>query len=127
MSRIHRFMGQENKYHWEEVVPLNYDDPSVKGVSGERVIGDADGTPNFYFRYFHVEPGGYTFLHQHAHDHGIMILHGRGAVVIKDEEYEVGPRDIVYISPDDLHQLRASGDEALGFLCVIDPNAVEEE
>ncbi len=127
MSRIHRFTGQAGDYRWEGAVALSTDDPATRGVSGQRMIGDADGTPNFHFRYFCVEPGGYTFLHRHAHDHGIMILHGRATVVIEDQTFEVGPRDIVYIGPHDLHQLRASGDEPLGFLCVIDPHAVEPD
>ena len=122
MSGIHRFTGQAGDYQWEGAVALSYE-----GVSGQRMIGDADGDPNFHFRYFRVEPGGYTFLHRHAHDHGIMILHGRAAVVIEDQTFEVGPRDIVYIAPHDRHQLRAAGDEPLGFLCVIDPHAVEPD
>jgi quercetin dioxygenase-like cupin family protein len=125
MSTIHRYNGEENNFSWDGSAILSYDDPSVKGVSGERIIGDHDGKPNYYFRYFHVEPGGYTFLHQHAHDHGIMILHGQATVVTEGQEYEVGPRDVVYISPNEMHQVRALGDEPLGFLCVIDPKAMK--
>jgi mannose-6-phosphate isomerase-like protein (cupin superfamily) len=60
-------------------------------------------------------------LEQHAHDHGVMILHGRACVRLGELEVEVGPRDIVYISPYEVHQLRPVGDEPLGFLCVIPP------
>lgn len=125
MSKIHRFAGTEGRYHWDVSVPLEINDPSAKGVVGERMIGEPDGQPNYYFRYFNVEPGGHTFLHSHVHDHGMMILHGRAIVMIEGEEYEVGPKDIVYISPDDLHQVRNAGDEPLGFLCVIDPKAMK--
>jgi quercetin dioxygenase-like cupin family protein len=127
MSKVHRFTGEENNLNWQGAEQIDIGDPDLKGLTGIRMISDPDGTPNFRFRYFRVEPGQHTFLHRHAHDHGIMILHGQATVLLGDKEYTVGPRDIVYISPHDLHQLRASGDEPLGFLCVIDPKAVGPE
>ena len=32
----------------------------------------------------------------------------------------IGPFDCVYVSPDTVHQFRATGKEPLGFLCVVD-------
>lgn len=122
MSRIHRFCGNEDHFDWENVRSKQYPDGAAKRASGKIMIGNADGAENFVFRYFHVEPGGHSTIQDyHAHDHGVMILHGLALVTIENEQYELKPRDIVYISPWEHHSLAPLGDEPLGFLCVI-PN-----
>ena len=40
-------------------------------------------------------------------------------VLLGEEEFEVTFGDVVYISPDEVHQLKSIGDEPFGFLCVI--------
>jgi quercetin dioxygenase-like cupin family protein len=121
MSVIHRFTGTDDSHDWENATHREYDVPGVVGASGKILIGKAHGAENFVFRYFHVLPGGNTVFDQHPHDHGVMILHGRARVILGEEEHEVGPRDLVYISPNEVHQFFAIGEEPLGFLCVIPP------
>ena len=58
-------------------------------------------------------------MERHPHDHGVFILRGRARVRLGSEEVEVGPRDVVYVPGNELHQFQAIGDEPLGFLCVI--------
>ena len=124
MSAIHRYSGTEDHFAWEDVRSKKYPDGAAKGASGEIIIGDADGAEYFAFRYFHIEPGGHSTLQDyHAHDHGVMVLHGHALLSIEDEKHELKPRDIAYISPWVHHSLAALGDEPLGFLCVI-PNKV---
>ena len=119
MGIVHRFKGKENDFDWEGAVPRDYIKPGTKDSSGKVIIGRADGARNFVFRYFRVEPGGWTALESHPHDHGILILHGRAKVLLGNETMEVGPRDIVFIPPDEIHQLVPVSEEPLGFLCVI--------
>ncbi len=121
MSVVHRFTGEDGSFDWEGATHRDYDAPGVVGASGKVLIGRGDGADNFVFRYFRVAPGGNTVLEQHAHDHGVLILHGRARVRLGDEAFDVGPRDLVYVSPHDVHQFHTLGDEPLGFLCVI-PN-----
>ena len=122
MSTIHRFRGTEDHFDWENVMSKQYSDGAAKGASGKILIGNTDGAEHFVFRYFCVDPGGHSTLQDyHAHDHGIMILHGHALLKVEDESYEVHPRDIIYIPPWEHHSLAALGDEPLGFLCVI-PN-----
>ena len=52
-----------------------------------------------------------------------MILHGKARVVINEEGFFLNPYDIIYISPNDVHQLFSVGEEPMGFFCVIDPKA----
>lgn len=121
MSVIHRFTGTENSYEWEGAAPHSYQSAGTRGASGMVILGRKDGANNFVFRYFRVEPGGWTQLEQHSHDHGVMILHGRACIRLGEREVEAGPRDLIYIAPGEVHQLRPMGDEPLGFLCVILP------
>lgn len=119
MGTVHRFVGSESMFDWEGVSEKMVNAPDAVGVTGKVLIGPKDGTPNFRIRYFRIESGGYSSLEEHPHDHGVFILHGRARVQLGSEEVEVGPRDVVYVPGNELHQFQAIGDEPLGFLCVI--------
>ena len=45
-------------------------------------------------------------------------MRGRGTVLIGDEWHDIAEGDVIFIGPDDQHQLKAAPDELLGFLCV---------
>ncbi|HXX57988.1 MAG TPA: cupin domain-containing protein [Thermodesulfovibrionales bacterium] len=125
MGVIHRYTGEEGDYNWEGAIPRGYKKDRTKNADGKVLIGKADGAQQFIIRYFRVEPGGWTALENHPHDHGIFILHGRARILLGEEEVEVGPRDAVYIAPDEVHQLTPIGDEPLGFLCIVPPKENE--
>jgi mannose-6-phosphate isomerase-like protein (cupin superfamily) len=122
MGKVHRQIGKPLALDWEGVLPKTYDAADVSGVEAKVIIGPQDGQPNYYVRYFRVEPGGQTSLDQHEHDHGVFILHGRAEVKLGDETVEVAPQDIVYVPGYEVHQFRAVGPEPLGFLCIIPPH-----
>lgn len=119
MSCVHRFNGRRGSFDWEGVAVEGYESPLVKGASVRWLIGPQEKAPHFAMRYFEVEPGGYTSLDTHAHDHGVLILRGRGSVLLGEEEIEVSFGDVVYVSPHDLHQFKCLSGEPLGFLCVV--------
>lgn len=119
MGTVHRFMGTESLFDWNNVPEKIVDDPKAAGATGKVLIGPDDGAPNFYIRYFRIEPGGHSPLERHPHDHGVFILHGQARVRLGPDEVQVGPRDVVYVSGNELHQFQAIGDEPLGFLCAI--------
>jgi quercetin dioxygenase-like cupin family protein len=117
MSTIHRHRGQ---YDWEGVSVDRYPpEKEMRGASVRWLIGPAEGAPNFALRYFEIEPGGWSSLDQHAHEHGVFILRGQGQVLLGKEESTVAFGDVVYVSPYEPHQFKNIGDEPLGFLCVI--------
>jgi mannose-6-phosphate isomerase-like protein (cupin superfamily) len=107
---------------WERVLPQSYEAADVSGVEAKVIIGPQDGEPNYYVRYFRVEPGGQTSLDQHEHDHGVFILHGRAQVFLGGETVELEPQDIVYVPGMEVHQFRSLGPEPLGFLCIVPPH-----
>jgi quercetin dioxygenase-like cupin family protein len=85
------------------------------------LIGPADGAPHYRVRYFEVSPGRTTTLERHEHDHGVVIQTGRARVTLGGERHEVGPGDVVYVAPNELHSFEALGDAPLGFICVAPP------
>jgi quercetin dioxygenase-like cupin family protein len=119
MGIVHQYIGEEHDFDWEGVTEKRYQAADVQGVTAKVLVGPTEGAPNFRIRYFRVEPGGCTSLDQHPHDHGVFILHGRALVLLGSDEAQVGPRDVVYVPGDEVHQFRVLGDEPLGFLCVI--------
>ncbi|MDA8173115.1 MAG: cupin domain-containing protein [Nitrospiraceae bacterium] len=125
MGTIHRFNGEEDNFNWEGAIPRDYCKPGTRGAEGKILIGKADGATNFIVRYFRVAPGGSSAPESHPHDHGIVILHGRARILLGEKEVEAGPRDAIYISPNEAHQIQPIGDEPLGFLCIVPPKDSE--
>ena len=70
-------------------------------------------------RYFEMAAGGYSTLERHAHVHAVMILRGRGQCLLGEEMRAVKPFDLVTIPSWTWHQFRATHDEPLGFLCMV--------
>ncbi len=117
-SRVLRHTGSG----WEGVEPTRYKDrPALFAhiVRHTLLGGDADPGLPFEVRCFEIAPGGYSSLERHEHPHAVVIVRGRGEVILATEVHDVKPLDAVHIAPDTLHQLHASRGEPLLFLCVV--------
>lgn len=119
MGVVHRFIGQKGAFEWEGKAPEEYVAETAKGASINWLIGPREGALHFAIRYIEVEPGGQTSLDDHEHEHGVMVLRGKGEVLMGQEEVEVGFGDILFVPGNERHQFRNAGDEPSGFLCVI--------
>ena len=121
MSVIHQFRGnqEEDDYQWAGVTPVEINTQAVHGVLKHILVGPDDGAPHFVIRYFLVPVGERTFFHQHAHEHGMVILHGNAKIQINEDYHMLSPLDAVFVSGGDLHQITNIGDSPLGFLCII--------
>jgi len=114
---IHR---QAKDYRWEGVDELPYkeDDRALfKSVTRQVLFAD----PELYgeLRYFEVAPGGYSTLERHQHMHAVIILRGRGHCLVGEEVRPVETRDLITVPAMTWHQFRATRDEPLGFLCMV--------
>jgi len=107
-----------DRFRWEGVAVEDYTSEGSAGTK-QLLIGPADGAGNFAIRYFEVPPGGASMLDNHAHDHGVVILRGRGVVRLGDERHAIVVGDVVYVAPHEVHQLENTGSEPLGFLCIV--------
>jgi quercetin dioxygenase-like cupin family protein len=121
MSAIHRFTGnqQEDIYSWEGVDPIIINTDTVHGVIKNVLVGQDDGAPTFIIRYFQVPSGESTFHHEHPHEHGIVLLHGKAEVMINGETHTLNPLSAIFISGGDIHKITNIGETPLGFLCII--------
>ena len=113
-----------DSFRWSGVAIGEYkaDSSDFKGVSRQTLIGEGDGETdlNFITRYFELAPGGYSTLEEHQHPHSVMVLRGRGQVVLGERRYDIEPYDCVYISPGTVHRFEASDQQPLGFICIVD-------
>ena len=121
MGKVHQFIGstENDEYEWEGVIPERYIAEGFEGVVKRVLVGPEDEAPNFVIRYFQLEPGTSSRLERHAHDHGVVILHGQCRVQINEEFTDLNPLDSVYVSGNELHQFTNTGEKSLGFICVI--------
>ena len=125
MSSIHRSNSSENgELRWQDICVRAYGPENSGASSATRqvLIGTEEHSPHFHLRYFAVQPGGYTSLDQHAHDHGVYILHGQARLHLGGEAHVVNAGDTIYISGYEVHQFFALGDEPFGFLCIVPAN-----
>ena len=119
MSAIHKFTGNPNSFQWESVLQEIPTMEGLKHITKQILVGGKEGASHFSIRYFRVQGGGHTKLEQHAHEHGIIILHGRGRVQIGEKVHEIESFDSLYISGNELHQFTNPYEEPFGFICVI--------
>lgn len=119
MSTIHRFKGEwGDSFTWEGGRSRVYGQGAT-GATETWLIGKAEQAENFAMRYYELAPGGNSRMEQHPYDHGVLFLRGRGELILGQEAHPVERGDVVYIEPDELHQIKNPGQETLGWLCVI--------
>jgi quercetin dioxygenase-like cupin family protein len=122
MGIIHHLKSTEDgELRWQDVPVSAYgaDDSKADRATRQILVGMEEQAPHFHMRYFAVQPGGYTSLDQHVHDHGVYMLHGRALLHLGDQEHELQTGDVVYIPGNEVHQFFTIGDEPFGFLCVV--------
>jgi quercetin dioxygenase-like cupin family protein len=111
-------------FRWAGVSVTDYKpDPALfRDVTRQTIVGEGAGEDGsrVLTRYFEVRPGGHSTLERHEHRHTVIVLRGRGTVRLGEETHDIAPFDAVYVAPHTVHQFRATGEEPLGFLCVVE-------
>lgn len=105
---------------WEAVPLLAYkaeDSAPFAGITRQLLFREP--ALGCELRYFEIEPGGHSTLERHEHAHAVMVLRGRGRVLLGDAVQAVGGHDLVHIPALTWHQFRADEDAPLGFLCMV--------
>lgn len=106
--------------HWDQMRSRVYPTSTEYAEITENwLIGKAEGAQNFAMRYYRVDVGGFSRQEHHPYDHGILILHGQGEVLIGTKKFLFSAGDMIYIPVDEVHQLINTGDVPMGFICVI--------
>jgi quercetin dioxygenase-like cupin family protein len=105
---------------WDEVElrPYKEDDRALfKTISRQILFSDPKLAAEL--RYFEVAPGGFSTLERHDHMHAVMVLRGRGHCLVGHEVHAINEHDLVTVPPWTWHQFRATSEEPLGFLCMV--------
>lgn len=121
MGIIRTQSSENNSPAWSyPSVPLTeYSSAASAGVTKQVLLGMAEGTTDFIVRYFTIPPGGNSALDRHQHQHGVVITHGSGRVLLGDQWHPIGVGDAVFTDTNETHQFEATGTIPLGFICVI--------
>ncbi len=93
--------------------------PGAKSILKQIPISRADGTPNFSFRVFTIEPGGHTPFHNHPFEHLNYIIEGNGEVVGKNDVRPIKKGDFLLVAPDETHQYRNVSEKPLVLICAV--------
>jgi mannose-6-phosphate isomerase-like protein (cupin superfamily) len=113
---------------WDGVAIEGYrpgDDAATTGVSRHTIVGSrksdaGEPGPAMELRYFELQPGAASRLEKHEHEHYVVVRDGLGYAVLDDSATEIGPGDVIYVGPLELHQFVNRGDRPFGFFCFVD-------
>jgi quercetin dioxygenase-like cupin family protein len=110
-------------FRWDGRPVLNYKEEGThfKAIC-RQVLFPADPKLAAELRYFEIQPGGHSTLEKHDHIHSVMIIRGRGQVLVGQEIYTTETYDLIHIPSFTWHQFRAVFDDYFGFLCLVNPD-----
>lgn len=95
-----------------------------QSVSRLPLVGSAQESTQFQFRYFELAPDGHTSFEHHVHSHTVMVHRGQCTLVMGEGKerrtHLLEENDIAYIDTLVPHQLRNHGSTACGFFCIVD-------
>lgn len=120
-SNVSKLFRHKGDFRWNHIEPRVYksEDNSWLGVARHVFTGETGESTKFHVRYFEIEKGGYSTLEYHQHEHVVVVMRGEGHALVGDRRLALGFGDVLYVAPNDIHQLSNSSDEPFGFLCVV--------
>ncbi len=111
--------------NYKSVLPILFDKEPAKGVAGRVVAGKADGANNFCMRIFEIAPDGYTPKHAHPWEHEMFIHSGTGEIYGNGQWNPLAPGNVIFMPPNEEHQVRNTGKELLILACLVPSVAPE--
>lgn len=114
-----------NNHGWEDVPVEGYRPGAAVGVERHTIIGGrkadaAEPGPSKELRYFELQPGAVSRLEKHEHEHFVIVKRGLGYAIVNETLTEIGPNDVIYVGPLELHQFVNRSGEPFGFYCFVD-------
>jgi quercetin dioxygenase-like cupin family protein len=107
-------------YRWDDTDLLAYKEEGAAPFKAiTRQVLFRHGELKSELRYFEMAAGGYSTLERHQHVHAVLILRGKGQVMLAGDVFDIAENDLVTIDPMTWHQFRANAGEPMGFLCMV--------
>jgi mannose-6-phosphate isomerase-like protein (cupin superfamily) len=120
IETVSPFRAARPGFRWESVAHQPYKQDGTapfKDISRQVLFNEPD--LGCELRYFEMDANGYSTLERHEHAHAVMILRGSGTCMVGSEIRAVRQFDLVSIPSMTWHQFRATNNEPLGFLCMV--------
>ncbi len=107
--------------HYSAVAPIAVEEieQATQGLTIRRVISAVDGATDFTMEIFEIRPGGYSAFHAHPWEHQVFVIKGDGVVAGEQDETPFDAGDVIFISPNEPHQFRNTGDDTVEFVCLV--------
>ena len=105
-------------FNYQNVEAKNADEGASK-LKVRWLITKEMGAPNFAMRLFEMEPKGHSPFHSHPWEHEVFILEGEGVVASEEGEKKFRAGDVIFILPNEKHQLKNNGEKNVKFLCLV--------
>ncbi len=67
------------------------------------------------------EPGAKLNFHAHDYEQTLIVTEGKGIVATHDEERVVGPGDVIFIAPQEVHWHGATDDSSFSHIAIQRP------
>ncbi len=108
-----RFFKYKGNFSWNNIKKEKYKKSGNewRNIIRQTLIGNHGETTKFH--------GGYSSLEKHCHEHVVIGLNGEGICIVGKKKYHIRFLDIIYIKPNEPHQLRNPFDSPFGFLCIV--------
>ncbi len=115
------FYKHAGDFTWRGIkdAPYKAEDCGWSHIIRRVLIGSHGESAKFHVRYFEISPGGFSSLEKHMHEHVVVCVKGEGVVRTGKTKRGMGFMDILYISPDTVHQFINPFQNPFGFLCIV--------
>jgi len=101
--------GKEAIMYIKNYREIPAEDTGVEGLTARWAINASQGATNFSMRLLELEPLKSTPMHQHASEHEIFVLVGKGEVETPDQVYPIRDGSVIYIAPNEIHKFNNTG------------------
>ena len=119
LSAQYRFA--RSTFTWEGVTPEPYRNVSggATGLVRNVIVGGHGESGPFELRYFEMGPGGSSAPARHPQEHVVIGVRGKGKALVGDRTIELNPLDVLYIAPEELHQICNQEEQPFGFFSIV--------
>jgi len=105
-------------FNYKEIEAVEAEEGSSK-LKVRLLITKKMGATNFAMRLFEMASGGCSSFHGHPWEHEVFILEGEGILTGEGEERSFNEGDVIFIAPNEKHQLKNNSEKTMKFLCLI--------
>jgi ribulose-bisphosphate carboxylase large chain len=117
-TRLFKYKGN---FSWSGVRTEKYKPKGDEwaNIVRKTLIGNHGESARFHMRYFEIAPDGFSSFEMHEHEHVVVGIRGYGICIVGKKKYRIGFLDMLYIRPNEPHQIQNHSDKPFGFFCIV--------